>query len=300
MMPESFPDFSEDEAAPDEAHVRLGTRELLRERVKELACVHEISRVAASELGEREALERIARALARALRDSELGRCRIKTDTIEVSYGPPPHEGIQEATLPALRAERPDLLIVLSYAEPTSDAFLPEERALLESMADICEGILSKARFVRELQEAGERLVSKNAALRELIDLIEEERKATARSIEENARRTAFPLVDKLREGNLAPEARAAYADALATELTRLTRPFALEAQSIESSDSLSPREREVIRLLRSGKSSKEIAAALGLSSATVERHRHNIRRKLGLVGSDANLQGLLMGDGSI
>jgi DNA-binding CsgD family transcriptional regulator len=300
MTQETVPDFPENGAAPLDAHTRLGTRELLRERVKELSCVYEISRVAASELEEREALQRIARALALALRDSKLGRCRIKTADIDVAFGPPPLEGIQEATLPALRAERQDLLIILAYAEPTTDAFLPEERSLLESMADICEGILSKARFVRELREAGERLTSKNIALRELLDLIEEERRATARSIEENARRTALPLVEKLRDGSLSDETRKTYADALAAELKRLSRPSSFEAHGPDQSDSLSPREREVIRLLRAGKTSKEIAVALGLSSATVERHRHNIRRKLGLVGRDANLQGLLMGDGSV
>ncbi len=299
MTSESVSDEPDNDNAAA-AHGRLGTRELLRERVKELACVYEISKVASSEVSEREALSRIARALARALKDSELGRCRIRTDDIEVAYGPPPHEGIEEATLPALRAERPALQIVLSYAEPTADAFLPEERALLDSMADICEGILSKARFVRELREAGERLASKNAALRELLDLLEEERRAHTRSIEENARRTALPLVEKLRAADLTAEARAAYCDALAKELGRLSRPAGPEAHAVDQSEALSPREREVIRLLRAGKSSKEIAAALGLSAATVERHRHNIRRKLGLVGRDANLQGLLMGEGSV
>jgi DNA-binding CsgD family transcriptional regulator len=134
-------------------------------------------------------------------------------------------------------------------------------------------------------------------ALRELIDLIEDERRATTRSIEENTRRTVLPLVDKLRDAGLSEETRNAYADALAAELKRLSRSASPGLHAAGQSESLSPREREVIRLLRAGKTSKEIASALGLSAATVERHRHNIRRKLGLVGSDANLQGLLMSE---
>jgi DNA-binding NarL/FixJ family response regulator len=44
----------------------------------------------------------------------------------------------------------------------------------------------------------------------------------------------------------------------------------------------LTPREREVIQLLAEGKSSKEVACVLKLSTKTAETHRSNIMRKLG------------------
>jgi DNA-binding NarL/FixJ family response regulator len=44
----------------------------------------------------------------------------------------------------------------------------------------------------------------------------------------------------------------------------------------------LTPREREVVQLLAEGKSSKEVACALNLSTKTAETHRSNIMRKLG------------------
>ena len=47
--------------------------------------------------------------------------------------------------------------------------------------------------------------------------------------------------------------------------------------------DRLGAREREVLRLLAEGKSSKEIGRALELSVKTVETHRRNITHKLGL-----------------
>ena len=43
----------------------------------------------------------------------------------------------------------------------------------------------------------------------------------------------------------------------------------------------LTPREREVIQLLAEGKSSKEVASVLNLSTKTAETHRSNIMRKL-------------------
>lgn len=46
--------------------------------------------------------------------------------------------------------------------------------------------------------------------------------------------------------------------------------------------DRLSPREREVARLLAKGQSNKELAAALGISLGTVKDHVHAVLRKSG------------------
>jgi DNA-binding NarL/FixJ family response regulator len=43
----------------------------------------------------------------------------------------------------------------------------------------------------------------------------------------------------------------------------------------------LTSRQREIVQLLAEGKSSKEVAAVLGLSVKTAETHRANIMRKL-------------------
>ncbi|MFN3477646.1 MAG: response regulator [Candidatus Methylomirabilales bacterium] len=50
-----------------------------------------------------------------------------------------------------------------------------------------------------------------------------------------------------------------------------------------EAYDDLTDREREVLRLIAEGKTSKEIAELLSLSVHTVERHRQNIMGKLRL-----------------
>jgi DNA-binding NarL/FixJ family response regulator len=52
-------------------------------------------------------------------------------------------------------------------------------------------------------------------------------------------------------------------------------------AESESARDRLTPRQREIVQLLAEGKSSKEIAVALGLSVKTAETHRANIMRKL-------------------
>lgn len=50
-----------------------------------------------------------------------------------------------------------------------------------------------------------------------------------------------------------------------------------------EPADRLTPREREVVQLLAGGKSNKEVAAILDISTKTVEVHRANIMHKLNL-----------------
>jgi DNA-binding CsgD family transcriptional regulator len=45
----------------------------------------------------------------------------------------------------------------------------------------------------------------------------------------------------------------------------------------------LTAREREIVQLIAEGRSSKEVADALGISVKTAETHRANLMRKLGL-----------------
>ncbi|MEW6735560.1 MAG: LuxR C-terminal-related transcriptional regulator [Acidobacteriota bacterium] len=47
------------------------------------------------------------------------------------------------------------------------------------------------------------------------------------------------------------------------------------------STDLLTERQREILRLLAEGKTSKEIGKALKISRKTVETHRDNIRKRL-------------------
>lgn len=45
----------------------------------------------------------------------------------------------------------------------------------------------------------------------------------------------------------------------------------------------LTPREREIVQMLAEGRTSKEVAAALGISPKSVVTHRTNLMRKLGI-----------------
>ncbi|MBC9902960.1 response regulator [Achromobacter xylosoxidans] len=68
---------------------------------------------------------------------------------------------------------------------------------------------------------------------------------------------------------------RSYFSAAVAVRLSQATAPATM----------LTQRERDVLRHIASGEANKQIAQALGLSVRTVETHRLNIKRKLGIDG---------------
>ena len=58
-------------------------------------------------------------------------------------------------------------------------------------------------------------------------------------------------------------------------------KPKKMDDGTEEPRSRLTPRQREIVQLLAEGKSSKEVAVALGLSVKTAETHRANIMRRL-------------------
>jgi DNA-binding NarL/FixJ family response regulator len=65
--------------------------------------------------------------------------------------------------------------------------------------------------------------------------------------------------------------------------LERYLNPDLSAGASTDQVQSLTPREREVVQLIAEGRTTKEVAAILGVSEKTIEAHRSNILRKLQL-----------------
>ena len=82
------------------------------------------------------------------------------------------------------------------------------------------------------------------------------------------------------------------YLSILETNLINIISPF-LRNMTLKHFN-LTPREIQVANLVKNGKSSKEIAQLLNLSTRAIEFHRENIRQKLDLKNRKANLQSSL------
>ncbi|PBC06276.1 response regulator transcription factor [Mesorhizobium sp. WSM3860] len=59
----------------------------------------------------------------------------------------------------------------------------------------------------------------------------------------------------------------------------------------------LTPRERDILGLIVAGRSNREVAEALGITSATAETHRKNLKKKLG-IATTADLVRYALGHG--
>jgi two-component system response regulator NreC len=64
---------------------------------------------------------------------------------------------------------------------------------------------------------------------------------------------------------------------------TALIKDYRQQAQTSDSYDQLTPREREILKLIAEGRTSREIAESLFISLKTVMGHRTKIMEKLGL-----------------
>jgi len=129
-------------------------------------------------------------------------------------------------------------------------------------------------------------LDEKSVALKQLLQLVTEHRKAVEEDVLINAELLVRPWLQRLR--SLRNPRIPSYVEIIESNLKLLTGGFGRRLS--EQFLGLSRREIEVCNMVRVGMTSKEIGGALGISPRSVEVHRYNIRRKLGISGSAVNL----------
>jgi PAS domain S-box-containing protein len=151
------------------------------------------------------------------------------------------------------------------------------------------------ARHSEELEErVRERtaeLGGMNAALEVLLRKREADREELEQAVLANVRRRILPALERL-EAVCSREASALTAE-IRKGLQELTDPFRHRLSTV--CQDLTPAELRVADLIREGLATKEIAARLGVGTATVDTHRHGIRRKLGLDTRRVNLRAYLL-----
>ncbi|SLN37226.1 Bacterial regulatory proteins, luxR family [Falsiruegeria litorea R37] len=138
----------------------------------------------------------------------------------------------------------------------------------------------------RALQEA-------NTALRVLLSSVEDDRRARDEEILSQVRSMVWPYFERLRDRIGQAEPQRSYLDLAEQNLAQITS--AMTDQLSEAFAIMTPTEIEVAQMVMAGKTTKDIAKALSRETSTIDFHRNNIRRKLGLEGRGSNLRSHLL-----
>ncbi|MBU0477436.1 PAS domain-containing protein [bacterium] len=139
-----------------------------------------------------------------------------------------------------------------------------------------------------KLQRQKSALEQKNIALSEIIAQIEVEKKKMKDNIAANVSELLFPILEKLELEKTAGK----YVDLLKNHLGELVSSFGRKIRGKRLN--LTPREIEICNMIKGKLTSKEISGLLNISYQTVEKHRKNIRRKMGIHKKDINLTSFL------
>ena len=147
----------------------------------------------------------------------------------------------------------------------------------------------------QELETKSKELEEVNAALRVLLKKREEDKTDIEEQVLSNVKNNIQPYLEKLKTGSLNKRQKICI-EIIETNLNEIISPFARNLSSIYYH--LTPQEIQIAGLVKLGKTNKEIAAIMSLSLKTIEFHRTNIRKKLGLKNRKANLRTYLLSHG--
>lgn len=151
----------------------------------------------------------------------------------------------------------------------------------------IVHNITQQKAMERYLREEKTKAEEMNVTLRNVMKAIDRDKEELELSISQKVTTSIIPSLQKLAaEEN--GEIRDIYMKILRDQLAGLTRSSG--AISNEDIIRLTKSEVHVCQMIQAGSTSKDIADGLAISIETVQTHRKNIRRKLGLSGKDVNL----------
>ncbi len=171
---------------------------------------------------------------------------------------------------------------------PPENRNVPEKsiyRVLQETRKSLKTRGLQEVDFPEETHQSLKTLIQALRALLEQNKIIEQDLSGT---IKFNLEKIILPDLDKLKN-NLTKQQDQDLCEIIANNLIEITTPL-LPPARIGILNKLSPSELRVANLIKQGHNTKEIGRILNLSPQTIATHRHNIRKKIGLVNQKENL----------
>ncbi len=266
-------------------------QDILTEREKELDCVYALAReFSRRDLPLSDILSGSAAIIRAALRNPEASFVRIAVLEREASSGTFPDASATFSCEIPVREKDPGILTV-GCSSGSGGRLLDREEKLIQSVASLLSGVIELRLSEARARKSARSLRRKNLALREVLTQIELEKRDLKDQVSKNIERFVLPIISRLSQSEISGTEKELIG-ILASQVKDLTSSFGRVVA--EPGLSLSPRETEICGLIRGGLNSKDIARVLNISLLTVERHRHNIRKKLGIDGSDVNLSTFL------
>jgi len=144
----------------------------------------------------------------------------------------------------------------------------------------------------KALKVKAKNLGEANAALRVLLKSRQEDKTELEEKVLSNVKELVEPYLRKAQRTRLT-ERQKAYLSILESNLKEVVSPF---SRSLSGKFmNLTPSEIQIANLVKHGISTKAVSEMLYLSTKTVEFHRHNIRKKIGIKNTKANLRSYLL-----
>jgi len=169
------------------------------------------------------------------------------------------------------------------------DALLKVHKGLERKVA---ERTFELAEANQQLKDKADNLKEANIALNVLLKKREGDKKELEEKILLNVKELVVPYLKKLENSGLSGRQKT-LTDILESNLNGIISPFLFTLSAKYAS--LTPKEIRVAGLVRDGKTTKEIAGLLISSTDTIDFHRKNIRKKLGLQNKKSNLRSYLL-----
>lgn len=141
----------------------------------------------------------------------------------------------------------------------------------------------------QELIDTNEKLGRYNTALQVLIEKRDEDRKILEQKVISNTSKLVLPSIDRLKRTNLTNSQREILL-VCEENIKKITSAFIKGIESAGKFRGLTHREITVANLISQGKSSQEISSILNSSESTINFHRNNIRKKLGIKNKPVSL----------
>ena len=188
-----------------------------------------------------------------------------------------------------------------SIAEPILDAW-----GNLSGYTGIDRNVTARIQSEIELQKAHDELKKRtldleikrkslqelNTAMRVLLKKREADKAKIETYVLANVKKLIEPYFEKIKKTSLNDQQKGLLR-IVESNLNEIISPFTQEV-SLKYFN-LTPTEIQIAKQIRQGHTTKKIAEVMDVSPRTVETHRKNIRRKIGLEGKKANLRSHLL-----